>query len=113
MNSKQIVLIKDFHPKPYGRYANDAPGCEKTSGEVFRKTILTPALREFESVEIDLTGYNRYGRSFLDEAFGGLIREDGFSGEDIKKRLSYSHRDVQSIEIVITDRIDAAIRDTM
>lgn len=111
MNIKIIKVVKDFHPKPYGRYKNDSPGCELTSGQTFREDILAPALRNYEKVEVDLTGYNRYGRSFLDESFGGLIREEGFSGNDLQKKLSYHHKEVKSIEEVIKERIDAAVRD--
>ncbi len=35
---RTIMVTEEFHPKPKGRYADDAPGCEESSGEVFRKT---------------------------------------------------------------------------
>jgi len=109
---KTIIVVKDFHKEPYGRYRSDAEGCERSSGQTFREEVLAPALRENESVLVDLTGYNRYGRSFLDEAFGGLIREEGFTGAELSSKLKYIHRDVKSIIPVIDERIDAAIRDT-
>ena len=111
MTNKVINVVKDFHEKPYGRYRNDAPGCEFTSGETFRQEILAPALKEFDTVVVDLTGYNRYGRSFLDEAFGGLIREEGFSSSEIEEKLTYKHDLVGRIIDVIDERIAAAIRD--
>lgn len=104
---KTISVVKDFNTKPYGRYPRDGDGC----GQFFRDNILAPALRTNDRVHVDLTGYNRYGRSFLDEAFGGLIRESGFSGEQIKSKLTYSHDLVKSIEYVIDERINAAIED--
>ncbi|MNC73080.1 hypothetical protein D3C75_1242220 [compost metagenome] len=55
-----------------------------------------------------LDGYNRYGRSFLDEAFGGLIREEGFKWADLKERLVYTHSKVKSIELLIEERLEAA-----
>ncbi len=107
MKIKKISVVNDFNPKPYGRYPADGDGC----GEYFREKFLAPALNNFDVVQVDLTGYNRYGRSFLDEAFGGLIRESGFTGEEIKTKLTFTHDLVTSIEEVIQSRIDAAISD--
>lgn len=107
MNRVTLVVI-DFNAKPYGRYPDDGNGC----GEYYRDQVLVPALKLHDSVHVVLDGYNRYGRSFLDEAFGGLIRESGFSGNEIKKKLTYSHELVPSIIKVIDERIDAAIMDT-
>lgn len=111
MRTIDINVLKDFHEKPYGRYKTDALGCEHTSGQTFREKILAPALREYDHVYVDLTGYNRYGRSFLDEAFGGLIREEGFTNETLKQKLSYKHDLVERIVGVIDERISAAVRD--
>ncbi|MFT4929850.1 MAG: hypothetical protein ACI8WB_005985 [Phenylobacterium sp.] len=105
---KTIELkVVEFDPKPYGRYPDDGEGC----GQNYREKILAPALRQHDKVHVDLTGYNRYGRSFLDEAFGGLIRESHFSGDEVNNKLTYSHDLLQSLITVIDDRIDAAIRD--
>lgn len=104
MNTYEINVVKDFNKKPYGRYPEDGDGC----GVFFRKKKLVPALKEHERVHVTLDGYNRYGRSFLDEAFGGLIREEGFTLADLKSRLMYSHTLVKSIEAVIAERLEAA-----
>ncbi|SIQ14340.1 STAS-like domain-containing protein [Marinobacterium stanieri] len=107
MTTKTISVVNDFNPRPYGRYYEDGEG----SGQAFREKLMAPALREFDTVHIDLNGYNRYGRSFLDEAFGGLIREEGFTKSELDEKLSYAHDLVKSIEDTITDRIEAAARD--
>lgn len=104
MNTFEINVVKDFNKKPYGRYPEDGDGC----GVFFRQLKLAPALRSNDRVHVTLDGYNRYGRSFLDEAFGGLIREEGFTLEDLKLRLTYSHSLVRSIEAVIAERLEAA-----
>lgn len=104
MSEYKISVVKDFSKRPYGRYPDDGDGC----GQYFRANILAPKLREYDKVHVDLDGYNRYGRSFLDEAFGGLIREEGFTWEDLQRKLTYSHSLVKSIENLIKDRIDAA-----
>lgn len=102
--SYTINVVKDFNKKPYGRYPDDGVGC----GEYFRKKLLAPKLREYDRVHVILDGYNRYGRSFLDEAFGGLIRAEGFTWDELQNKLTYSHSLVRSIELLIKDRIDAA-----
>lgn len=104
MTKHTITIVKDFNPKPYGRYIADGDGC----GELFRKNVLAPKLREYEKVHVNLDGYNRYGRSFIDEAFGGLIREENFSWSELQRKLTYSHSLVKSIETLIKERIDAA-----
>lgn len=106
MNKFELRVV-DFSKNPYGRYPDDSEFC----GQNYREDILEPALREHDAVHVYLDGYNRYGRSFLDEAFGGLIRESSFSGEEIKKRLTYSHELVPNIVRIIEDRIEAAIND--
>lgn len=99
-----INVVKDFNKRPYGRYPDDGEGC----GELFRKNKLAPALREHDQVHVVLDGYNRYGRSFLDEAFGGLIREEKFKWADLKERLTYTHSKVKTIELLIDERLEAA-----
>lgn len=104
MSEFTINVVKDFNKKPYGRYPDDGEGC----GQFFRERLLAPRLREYDHVHVVLDGYNRYGRSFLDEAFGGLIRDEGFTWDQLQGKLSYSHSLVKSIELLIRDRIDAA-----
>jgi hypothetical protein len=111
MTNTTITVIKDFHEKPYGRYRDDADGCDLTSGQTFREDILVPALEKFDHVVVDLTGYNRYGRSFLDEAFGGLIREAGLTSSFLEKKLTFKHDLVGRVVDVIDERIAAAKRD--
>lgn len=106
---KKIVIVRDFSVKPYGRYTSEvAPGEEDTTGENFRKTILAPALKEYAKVHVDLTGYNRYGPSFIDEAFGGLISSKEFSPDEVYGKLTYQHDLLPSIVALIKDRIDTA-----
>ena len=108
MNLKKISIVKDFSKSPYGRYPSDG----KWNGQVFRQEILVPALNSYDKVIVDLTGYNRYGRSFIDEAFGGLIREENFTKSDLDKKLEYHHNDLKSFELLITERIEKAANDT-
>lgn len=104
-----LNVVKDFSNRPYGRYKTDGDYC----GENFRKKLLAPKLRQAiknaEKLCVSLDGYNRYGRSFLDEAFGGLIREEKFTPAEVNKHLIYKHSLVKSIEELIRERIEASI----
>lgn len=107
---REIKLVVEFHPRPKGRYATDAPGCELTAGAVFRENILIGAMRDekYDKVIVDLTGYNRYGRSFLAEAFGGLISREGLTKADLDNKLVVKHDTNQNFIALVNERIEAA-----
>ena len=69
----EINVGRDFSPVPAGRRKEDGP----FSGESFRERFLTDAIRNNVKVTVDLSGTEGYGSSFLEEAFGGLVRELG------------------------------------
>lgn len=106
MTHYTLVIVDEFGATPYGRYPEDSE--EDYSGQTFRQKHLVPKLKEYDTVHVVLDGYNRYGRSFLDEAFGGLIRVEGFTGDDLRRKLTYTHSLIKSIDQVIADRIEAA-----
>ena len=80
--SSTISVARDFSPSPAGRYCTDGP----FPGQLFRDNFLIPALRENESVTIDLDGTSGFGSSFLEEAFGGLVR-NGFTESELASKL--------------------------
>ena len=83
MNNKtEINIGKQFSRFPVGRYFADG----ETNGQRFREELLRPALLEFETVEIFFDDALGYGSSFLEEAFGGLVRS-GYSAAPLLKRL--------------------------
>ncbi|PHR65620.1 MAG: DUF4325 domain-containing protein [Idiomarina sp.] len=83
----KIKIVEAFHPRPKWRYRKEGEG----SGQAFREEHLIPAFEAYENVEVDLTGYNRYGPSFISEAFGGLIREGNMRLSEIQRRLTIKH----------------------
>jgi hypothetical protein len=87
-NSITINIARDFSTAPGPRYTHEG----KFSGEDFRVNILAPKMKEALANEHTLTvildGTSGYGTSFLEEAFGGLIREDKIPYSDIVKTLS-------------------------
>ena len=69
-----INVAADFSRTPGPRHAHEG----KFSGELFREQVLRPKFEEAHRaglrLRIELDGTAGYARSFLEEAFGGLIR---------------------------------------
>ena len=82
--TRMISIARDFSRNPAGRFKSDGP----FSGERFREDFLIPALRSADAVEVDLNGALGFGSSFLEEAFGGLVRNAGFNYADLRGRLT-------------------------
>jgi len=80
---KKINLGKDFSVTPIGRYADDSD----YSGEIFREKYLIPALENHDKVYVTIDEAEGYGSSFLEEAFGGLVRSKKFEREELEKKL--------------------------
>lgn len=66
-----ISVAKDFSIYPAGRFLEDG----LNSGERFRNDHLIPALQTGCDVVVDLDGTRGFGSSWLEEVFGGLVRE--------------------------------------
>lgn len=84
MSQRKIAVAEEFAVMPIVREIKDGP----YSGESFRVEHLVPALQQYDSVIVDLDGVLSLGSSFLEEAFGGLVRHHGYSAKDLKKRLT-------------------------
>ena len=93
MSEYIIDLATKFTGFPFGRYRIDGD----TSAEVFRDDILIPALRQHNQVTVNLGGTNYYGSSFLEETFGGLVRQ-GFTKSELEEKLKIVHKALPSIE---------------
>jgi len=81
----EINIARDFSKTPFGRFVTDSP----YSAERFRKEFLVPAFKSAnDTVSVDFTGIALgIGSSFLEEAFGGLVRREGIEKTSLKKRL--------------------------
>ena len=88
MESLEIKIARDFSFSPGPRYIDEG----KNSGEKFRKDVLYPKFKEAietnKKIIVDLDGTDGYGTSFLEEAFGGLIRINGLSHQQILSCLT-------------------------
>lgn len=80
MGQKVINVAQDFTRFPGGRFLEDGD----KSGQAFREEYLEPALEANakQKVKIQMDGVLGYGSSFLEEAFGGLVRQGKLSEED-------------------------------
>lgn len=78
-----ISIAKQFSEFPGGRFPEDGP----FNGTTFRKEYLVPPLKDGKHVVVSLDGVAGFGSSFLEEAFGGLVRVEGFKKKSLAKQL--------------------------
>jgi hypothetical protein len=88
-----INIAEQFTRFPAGRYRSDG----RYTGQRFREEFLVPALRENAKVAVQLDGTMGYGSSFLEEAFGGLVRTEGFEPEALADKITLESRDASLI----------------
>jgi len=106
---KMINIAEDFSRFPGPRFINLGP----YSGEKFKNEVLKPAIENHNSdIVINLDGTMGYGSSFLEESFGGLIR-DGISPEIVFSIINnmISTEDTSLIDEVrdyVTDEVNNA-----
>lgn len=100
MSNHTIDVARDFTDRPFGRYRTDGD----RSGEVFRDDLLIPALNKYDHVTVDLSGTNYYGSSFLEEAFGGLLRHD-FGKSEVQEKLKVLHDKLPSVVVEVEQYI--------
>ena len=106
---KRLKIAEEFSPVPIGRHRSDS----KKSGEAFRDDLLFPrvdkAIKEKDVLVIDFEGMEGLSSSFLEEAFGGLVRVKGLPAETVIKTLKFipmnSHFDpyIENVKAYIRD----------
>ncbi len=84
-----ISIAKDFSTIPGARFPEEGD----FSGQDFRNNVLCPALKESisknEKLTVILDETAGLGTSFLEESFGGLIRNDKFSLATLQQYLQF------------------------
>ncbi|MCE3233475.1 MAG: hypothetical protein K0R98_1732 [Rickettsiaceae bacterium] len=93
---KEIDIAKDFSRYPAGRNRTDG----EFTATHFRDDILVPALKKYTHVSVQLDGAAGYGSSFLEEAFGGIVRNKIFTKEDLHKNLT-----IKSVNELLVEEI--------
>ncbi|MFC3148301.1 STAS-like domain-containing protein [Piscinibacterium candidicorallinum] len=85
----RINIARDFTRFPSGRFKRNG----ETSGEAFREKFLQPTIINGDVVEVELDGTVGYGSSFLEEAFGGLVRALPIPPDEVKQRVKIISND--------------------
>ena len=89
-----VNVAKDFSRFPAGRFRRHG----KYSGEVFREQFLIPAVTKKQRLLVELDGTLGYGSSFLEEAFGGLMRVTGAAPEDVMTLIQLKSDDTSLVQ---------------
>lgn len=87
MKTITIKVKNRFNDEPYGRYRSDSD----FSGESFREDHLIPSLNGCDKLIIEMDGVLGYPTSFLEEAFGGLVRA-GFEPDELLHKIEIHHK---------------------
>lgn len=102
----KIVIVNDFSAITGGRTRTEG----EYSGEEFRDNVLMPRYKESleknEILEIDFDGCYGIGTSFLEEAFGGLVRQYGY--KDVWNNIKLVSNDDDTIKENVRNYIKAA-----
>lgn len=85
MTEMTFSVARDFSPFPGPRRSVQGP----CSGEALRKLLARRLRAQPGQMIINLDGTHGYGSSFLDEAFGGLVRSEHFEKSEILNRLQF------------------------
>jgi hypothetical protein len=100
----RVNIAKQFSKLPGGRYVRLGP----YSGEEFRTRFLIEPLRQGKTVVVELDGVRGYGSSFLEEAFGGVVRELNLDPQQALLRLKVDTL-VESWKLDVEDYIRNAL----
>ena len=82
----KISIAEDFSDVPIGRTRDDGD----FSGQAFREDYLMPNLKNASAANpliVNFNGAEGYPPSFLEEAFGGLVRHQYYSVAELEKCL--------------------------
>ena len=88
MSKLVLSIAREFSAFPAGRKRSDGP----FTGELFREEIIGPSLKRGEHITLDLDGVEGLPSSFLEEVFGGLVR-DGYTIETLRDLIDFKCTD--------------------
>ncbi len=103
----EFCIAKEFTTTPSARKVSEG----RYSGFELRE-ILSPLIREAISnglhFTVNLDGTAGYGTSFLEEVFGGLVRNENISKKDLRDYLIIKSDEDPDLIDEIWDDIDSA-----
>lgn len=107
--TKTIDIAKDFSRFPSGRYPEHGEG----NATAFREKFLVPILENDDSAIVILDGVVGYPASFLDEAFAGLIKKEGYPAKKVLDSFEFRATEPGFIlfEHAINEYLDSAARE--
>lgn len=105
MTKFEFSIAKDFSRHPGPRFKKQGAH----SGEALREVLKNLLETRQGTIVVILDGTAGIGSSFLDEAFGGLIKSAGF-GHDIKNRFEFVSRVDPSYKFTIEDSFERAVK---
>jgi|SRR5690606_20761583 len=99
------IKVLDFTEFPGPRHEHIG----EFSGERFRKEFLIKAIEKhgIENIQVDLDGTAGYGSSFLEEAFGGLVR----SGIEWRSVMALCDRMISEEDPSLIDEIKSYVEE--
>lgn len=101
----KTIYVKNFTKYPGPRYKK----LGDFSGEEFRDAILIPEIKA-DDISVNFDGVFGYGSSFLEEAFGGLVRAGIERNKIVKLRDNLICKEDPSIPIEVKIYIDEALK---
>lgn len=104
MSEVVFSIARDFSRFPGPRFARQGPH----SGETLRRELKRQLSGLTGELVVDLDGTTGYGSSFLDEAFGGLVRSEHFPRDQLLAKLQFRSRLDPSYVDEILDSINKA-----
>lgn len=103
--TRKLDVAREFSKFPAGRYNSDGP----YSGQSFRDALVA-ALGDGVKLIVHLDGTMGYGSSFLEEAFGGLVRLRHFTARELHERMIVESAD-KSLVVEVWSYIDSATQE--
>lgn len=87
MENSIMIKLVDFSKFPSGRDDNDGD----FNGQRYRDSVLVPAIQDARDsgrkITLSIEGVLNFGSSFLEEAFGGLVRKGIISNKELSEIL--------------------------
>jgi hypothetical protein len=106
-----LKIASEFSTAPGPRRIKEG----KYSGEQFRTELLLPRVREAiasaKRLEVNLDGTSGYGTSFLEESFGGLIRENGMTLAQLQATMTLTSNEEPDLLDEIAEYMNDAERE--
>lgn len=99
MSDVIFSIARDFSPHPGPRFAKQG----SHSGESLRRKLLDLLDRTTGYITVILDGTKGIGSSFLDEAFGGLVKYEKKEKDELLRRFRFESRvDPSYIDEIVT-----------